>query len=529
MYEQWCGDPRSDRNATANRTAQFRYNPRGLPSTNAHEPNGRSEEAAGILLIRLAVFAALLGALTRTFADPDLWGHVRFGGDILREGLASTDPYSFTSDVPWVNHEWLAEVVMYLSWRVGGGFGLISLKLAIISATLALVVATLRKDTLTQTVRDVLVFIALVDLWPRVFVIRPQLFSIVLFAVLMWIFRSAERGRWRPLWLTPAVLALWVNVHGGWIVGLGALLVWSASIVVRLHRCAVPPARAALVAVLTTFATLANPYGIGLWGFLYHTVGLGRPNISDWRPLLESGPDVVIPWMLTAGVACLALWRGGSRVPLVHAAIALGIGLASVRVNRLDIFFTLSTVMLLGPLLAVERAPMQLRPAWTGRAVGLAAVVVIALSAFAWAGRRNAICVRLDGPWMPEREAGTAIVQSRLRGKLLTWFDWGQYAIWHFAPDLKVSLDGRRETVYSDAFVARHLTLYFEPGAAAGLLGQLNPDYAWLPGDLPLVGELTRRGWHRLYTGPQSAILGAQAAGPLDVSRLSSPACFPGP
>jgi hypothetical protein len=500
-----------------------------LPSTNAHQPNGRSEEAAGILLIRLAVLAALLGALTRTFADPDLWGHVRFGGDILGEGLTSTDPYSFTSDVPWVNHEWLAEVAMYLAWGVGGGFGLVSLKLGIIVATLALVVATLQRDAVPQIVRDVLVFIALVDLWPRVFVIRPQLFSIVLFAALLRIFRSAERGRLSSLSLAPALLALWVNLHGGWIVGLGALLLWSAAIVARLHTCAVPPARAALVAGLGALATLANPYGIGLWKFLYRTVGFGRPNISDWRPMLESGPDVVVPWALTASVACLALWRGGRRVPVAHGAIAIGLGLASVRVNRLDIFFTLSTVMLLGPLFRAEHARTELRPAWTGRSFGMATVVVLGLLTFAWTGRRNATCVRLDGPWMPEREAGATIIQNRLKGKLLTWFDWGQYAIWHFAPDLKVSLDGRRETVYSDAFVARHLTLYFDPGAAAELLGQLNPDYAWLPGDLPLVGELARQGWHRLYTGSHSTILGARATTQLVVPSMSSPACFPGP
>ena len=51
----------------------------------------RTSEAAGILLIRIAVLAFLLGELAKSWADPDLWGHVRFGGDILRTGLSAVD------------------------------------------------------------------------------------------------------------------------------------------------------------------------------------------------------------------------------------------------------------------------------------------------------------------------------------------------------------------------------------------------------------------------------------------------------
>ena len=51
-----------------------------------------------------------------TKADADLWGHVRFGRDILRGGIHDGDPYSFTSDIPWVNHEWLAEVLFWWVW-----------------------------------------------------------------------------------------------------------------------------------------------------------------------------------------------------------------------------------------------------------------------------------------------------------------------------------------------------------------------------------------------------------------------------
>ena len=58
-------------------------------------------------VLRVAVWCAFLVVLSFTSADPDLWGHVRFGMDILRDGhTRHIDTYSFASDRPWVNHEW---------------------------------------------------------------------------------------------------------------------------------------------------------------------------------------------------------------------------------------------------------------------------------------------------------------------------------------------------------------------------------------------------------------------------------------
>src|SRR5215218_10450633 len=68
-------------------------------------------------------------------ADPDLWGHLRFGLDAIRDrALTSVDPYSFTSDVPWTNHEWLSEVAMGAAYLAGGVPGLLALKVLLIGS-----------------------------------------------------------------------------------------------------------------------------------------------------------------------------------------------------------------------------------------------------------------------------------------------------------------------------------------------------------------------------------------------------------
>ena len=55
-----------------------------------------------LLLLRLAALTLMLVILTRTQADPDLWGHVLFGRDIVAaRSVPRIDQYAFTSDRPW--------------------------------------------------------------------------------------------------------------------------------------------------------------------------------------------------------------------------------------------------------------------------------------------------------------------------------------------------------------------------------------------------------------------------------------------
>ena len=481
-----------------------------------------------VLVIRGTVLALLLAALSRTWADPDLWGHVRFGGDILHHWLSPQDPYSFTADVPWVNHEWLAEVVMYLAYAAAGSPGLVLLKMVVVCLTLWMVARITHAGEIDVTAADVLLSAALLGLWARVYVVRPQLFSVLLFAILLWILASVRRGATGRLWLLPGVFVLWVNAHGGWTIGVGTLALWTVLSVSGVVTGATRRS-AIVVAMLVLAATLVNPYGAGLWTFLYRTVGLGRANINDWRPLIESGSQVLIPWSISAVIAIIAVARNWRRLPLFNLAVTAGLALASVRVSRLDVFFTLSTVMLLGPYLSDEPTRAGARASWTRGTIAVAAIVLVLGSAIGWRMRHELSCVRLDGPWMPERESAAFISANHLEGRLLSWFDWGQLAIWHFGPGLRVSMDGRRETVYSEAFVAEHLRLYYQPAEAPALLEKVSPDYAWLPSAIPLTAALDAAGWLRIYSGPVSVVFSRRPIDTVLTTAPTAPACFPGP
>ena len=74
--------------------------------------------------------SALFYVFSRTSADPDLWGHIRFGEDLWRTGsVVREDVYSYLSgDQVWINHEWLAEVIFYSVFANTGATGLIIFK-----------------------------------------------------------------------------------------------------------------------------------------------------------------------------------------------------------------------------------------------------------------------------------------------------------------------------------------------------------------------------------------------------------------
>jgi hypothetical protein len=59
------------------------------------------------------------------------------------------------------------------------------------------------------------------------------------------------------------------------------------------------------------------------------------------------------------------------------------------------------------------------------------------------------IVPRLAGSF-PAR-AVAVLERAGVAGNLACHFNWGEYLIWHLGPKIKVSNDGRRETVYSEA------------------------------------------------------------------------------
>lgn len=461
--------------------------------------------------------------LVRTTADPDLWGHVRFGLDMLAtHTLPSLDPYSFTQDVPWVNHEWLSELVMAIAYRIGGPTGLIVLKAALVGAFAALIVSAY--VSVSPSIGAPALLLVAWGTASQTSTLRPQLWTLIGVAFTCRLLMTAPRRSW--LVVLPAVFVAWVNLHGGWIVGAGLLAVWTA---IQMCRRGAPRGLILAIAAASACATLINPYGWRMWEFLAGTVRMSR-EIREWQPLFSLPIVDWMPWLLAvAAVALSAFARPRPRVEF-FAMIAM-LAYASVRVSRLAPLCVVAVVLLLRPTLAASKLnrPLAIQPptraAFRGLMAGLLVVAVVSAAAMT----RSARCIPLDGDWTADTVAGRALANPEIRGKLVTWFDWGEFALWHFGPKLRVSMDGRRETIYSDSVLAGHYALYAGTPEGLAYLERLDPDYVWLPLSHSRVREWAQTHGYRVdVTSAESFIAVRHDRPRLRVPDAPASACFPG-
>jgi hypothetical protein len=494
--------------------------------------------ARALLLVRLAVLSVLLVAISQTRADPDLWGHITFGGDTAEaRGIVRVDPYSFTSDIAWTNHEWLSEVVLWSAWAAAGTIGLVLLKLALLSTSLGVVLASLHRSVYSAPALELTMLFFALGTRRQAATVRPQLFSLALFALLLLVLRRADDGRTRGLVIVPVLLALWANLHGGWIVGVGTFGLWTALTLVASSLDFRARVRLAIIGVVSLAATLITPYGTEMWRFLWDTVSPVRADIQDWQPVWALEPAVLALWIAMVASAVVYLVRCPGPRPLSHYAIVAFFAVSSLWVNRLDGFFALSALILLPVHPIVKGNPANAPSSSTSitatraQAAAIAGIAVAGIAAALFFTGRNLRCITMDEPWLPEPEAAQFIQQQRLQGNLLVWFDWGEYAIWHFSPHLRVSMDGRRETVYSPEMQDAHTRFYYDLPSGSELPDRIGADHIWMPKNFPIMSKLIAQGWHLTHEGLVSAVL-SKTPVPLvrsDRAPETIRRCFPGP
>src|SRR5438132_1357084 len=172
--------------------------------------------------LRRALLVALLLAGVLVFAtidraDPDLWGHVRYGQDVLASGhLPATATYTYTAaSQPWINHENLSEIAFAFVADHAGGTGLAVLKTLLALGLLALMMASaLRQGAgiATTSVAVLLVTFATAPGWS----FRPQVFTYAFFAVQVLVRDLVpprpEIFEWRALSASDTVFPLFVAI-----------------------------------------------------------------------------------------------------------------------------------------------------------------------------------------------------------------------------------------------------------------------------------------------------------------------------
>ena len=238
----------------------------------------------------------------------------------------------------WRNHEWLTEVIMALTYNGFGVIGLSIWKFMCTCTVVAFLAIGLAETGASPSLQLCALVAATVVITPYT-QFRPQLFTFVLFsAMLALLARHTYRGSAR-LWLVIPIMALWANLHGGFIVGIITLTLYAGANALDDLIAGRPLERGmrlALTAVAGILATLLTPYGTNTWLAVLHalTNPVTRSVITDWRPLTifiglsyKDAAYFLYPLALIGGLAvsfCLTPRAGD--LPLVAVAAIISVG-----------------------------------------------------------------------------------------------------------------------------------------------------------------------------------------------------------
>jgi hypothetical protein len=254
----------------------------------------------------------------------------------------------------------------------------------------------------------------------------------------------------------------------------------------------------------------------------------GSRGIVEWQPLWTTTPILWIMWLLPLMLVIACHWRIGISRPCMGVVVVLAAG--GLWITRVSPLSAAADVVMAGPALA-RWAPILARDTDATR-WGAVAVLTTFLAAFVLAVLPSTRCIAIqDSEDLPDATAVEILRTNRATGRLVTQFGWGQYAIWHLAPALKVSIDGRRETIYSERTIQRQVAV--AKGSAEGLetLATTRPEYVWLSTGSATTTKawLTGNGYRIDVDRQHSYIAVRQDLPVLQYSAVVESGCFPGP
>ncbi len=305
----------------------------------------------------------------------DFWWHMATGRIIVETGsIPMVDGFSYTQQgEPFYNQSWLGQVMLYGIHSLGGIPLILLFQSAIITLAYGLLLwlCVRRSGALRISVAVVLLMLPLYfDNWN----VRPQsyalpLFSAFLFIVTSW--RLQQPGGY--LWLLPILMALWVNIHGSFV--LGGALMFLTFVGVGIERlleqrrrkkkdlpdlppdqeATPPPALRSLFlwGIVTAAAMLLNPRGVEVIGYVLNLLSTSEVTdlVTEWAPPTTRMLGGAIFFVYLMAMIAILVYAPG-RPSLTDMLLAGAFFWLALGARRNAIWFA----MLMAPIITVQLA-----------------------------------------------------------------------------------------------------------------------------------------------------------------------------
>jgi hypothetical protein len=509
------------------------------------------------------IFIALLAVLIctslsmRLLGDAGIGWHIRTGQQILAShAVPRVDSFSSTMrGKPWFAWEWLYDVIVGELERRAGLNGVVWFTAVVIAGVFAWTFGLLLR-------RGTNVFVALVLLLLTAsasmihFLARPHVLSWLFTLAWFWILDSSESdcvrsdsaalsgtcsaatGR-RRLWLLPLLMLVWVNVHGGFLIGFVLLAIYWLSAVwyafkqnedkfaefLAKQRWRAQARSLVAVGLAAGVASLVNPYG---WQLHAHIYGY----LSN-RFLMEHIDEFQSPNFHGVAERCFALLVLAAMVALASRARALRVSevlvilfalYSGLYASRNIPVSSLLLALVIGPLLSDAIKDLGRGVIWFRRLGARVAVFTERMAAVESSLRGhlwpNAAAVFLivvaahggslgatqlmDAHFNPKRFPASAVdfldrKTASERDPVTVPDYWGGYLIYRLYPRTLVAVDDRHD-LYGEEFFKSYLKMvHVEPGWD-GLLDKYQARSVLVPKGSALANILEQTPpWKRVY------------------------------
>ncbi len=462
--------------------------------------NHQKEISLGLYLLG---FTTLILLFTHTGFD--YFWHKKAGEIMMNEKrILTVDLFSWTAyQKPWISHEWLSEIILYLYHIIFKGHS-ITLYCGTFLLILYFFLYMTNKKAMLKNVRFTIIWFFL-----STFMIggsiapRPQMISYVLLAITLFLlYQKKNDENNKTIYLLPIVSIIWANVHGGssnlpyllsLIFFLSSMISINQEKIESKSQTKKQTISFLIVTILSFLAITINPHGIKLLTYPYENMqdSFMLNTIQEWRHLnINNISDLII--LIMPLITITILIKTNKKHDILDLIVLLLFTyLLFKSVRFAPLFFIASTYIVFKYI--------KEKPYHTNLNILLPIFGLIFITFFLT--KEKELQLRINEPVVSNEMIET--IKEHHPEHLYNYYDYGGYLI---DKNIKVFIDGRADLYskynYKDFY---HLTFlnqnYLE------ILEEYNFDYLLVKNQTPLAYYLKNNQEYQIIKEEKSITL----------------------
>ncbi len=390
-------------------------------------------------------------------SDPDLGWYLGYGKYFdTHHTLLTTNTFSqMMPNYHWTNHSWLTDIITYEIMKFSGFFGLAIFGSLIVVFTFFFFSKAAKLSLWQQT----LIFPILLFFQDSVnsSSFRAQSLTYLFLGIQFYLLRKYEDSQKKLiLFFLPAIFLFWVNIHGGYSLGLVTYIIWSIVYIgEKIVRKKYDNTHNQLYTDLLFFTflllsiflgTLINPFGLNIYKEIgNHVFQKWQPYIAEWQPFLFSSRifwnHIIMGILILMGFVSL-FFTNKLTLKLPYLVITTIFFLTSFMARRYAWPLYYISLPLIAPIASILMPPSKKAQSSTIWVILLSTSILVGILKYPFsqygAMDWNSYCA-IRGC---SDKAVEYVLTHKLTEKIYTVYDWGGWIIWRH-PKLKPTIDGR--------------------------------------------------------------------------------------